>query len=60
MARGLQVVQVIQVAQVVNVVKVVRVVQVIKYVIVCGLHGLNNQIIKKTLDVTPVLHLLTD
>ena len=56
MARGLQVVQVIQVAQVVNVVKVVRVVQVIKYVIVCGLHGLNNQIIKKTLDATPVLH----
>ena len=56
MARGLQVVQVIQVAQVVNVVKVVRVVQVIKYVIVCGWHGLNNHIIKKTLDLTPVLH----
>ena len=46
----------VQVVQVVNVVKVVRAVQVIKYVIVCGLHGLNNQIIKKTLDVTPVLH----
>ena len=56
MVRGLQVIQVIQVAQVAYVVKVVRVVQVIKYVIVCGLHGLNNQIIKKTLDVTPVLH----
>ena len=34
-------------------------VQVIKFVNVYGLHGLNNEIVEKTLDVTPVTHKLT-
>ena len=46
--------------QVVKVPQVVRVVQVIKFVNVYGLHGLNNQIIVKTCDVTPVTHTLTN
>ena len=48
---------------IVNVVQVGQVVQdalVIKFVNAYGLHGLNNQIIKKTWDVTPVTHWLTD
>ena len=47
-------VQVVQVVQVVRVALVVRVVLVIKFVNAYGFHGLNSQIIKKTLDVTPV------
>ena len=39
---------------VVQVVRVAWVVLVIKFVNTYGLHGLNNQIIEKTLDVTPV------
>ena len=38
----------------VRVVRVVRVVLVIKFVDAYGLHGLNNQIIEKNGDVTPV------
>ena len=50
--QGVQVFQVVQVVQVVRVAWVVRVVLVIKFV---NAYGLNvNQIIEKTLDVTPV------
>ena len=49
-----QVVQVVQVVLVVRVAWVVRVVLVIKFVNAYGLHRLNNQIIEKTSDVTPV------
>ena len=51
-----QVVQVAQVVQVVRVAWVVSVVLVIKFVNTYGLHRLNNQIIEKTFDVTPVTH----
>ena len=50
---------VVQVVQVVRVAWVVRVVLVIKFVNAYGLHGLNNQIIEKTRDVTPVTDWLT-
>ena len=59
-SKAVQAVQVVQVAQVVFLVQVVRVarvvkvVQVIKFVNVNGLHGLKNQIIEKSWDVTPV------
>ena len=49
-----QVVQAVQVVQVVRVAWVVRVVLVIKFLNAYGLHRLNNQIIEKTFDVTPV------
>ena len=58
MVQGVQLVQGVQVVQVVRLVVrvawVVRVVLVIKFVNAYGLHGLNNQIIEKTWDVTPV------
>ena len=44
----------VQAVQVVRIAWVVRVVMVIKFVNAYGLHGLNNQIIEKTCDVTPV------
>ena len=55
-----QLVQVVQVVQVVRVAWVVRVVPVIKFVNAYGFRGLNNQIIEKTCDITPVTHRQTD
>ena len=46
--------------QVVRVTWMFRVVLVIKFVNAYGLHGVNNQIIEKTRDVTPVTHRHTD
>ena len=60
LVQDLQIVQVVQVVQVVKFAWVVRVVLVIKFVNAYGLHRLNNQIIEKTWDVTPVTDGLTD